>query len=80
MHRLAIQRAPFPQDLAQMPGNGLALAIGVRGQIQRVGPFHRLGDRIDMFLVLLYQLELHGEVIVGVDGTLFGHEIAHMPV
>ena len=63
-----------------MPRNGLALAIRVGRQEQRFGFFECSRNGIDVFLIALDDLILHREMMFRIDGTLFGHEIAHMPI
>src|SRR3546814_3296992 len=48
MQHLAIEQTALTQDLDDMPGNGLALAIRVSGQVQCLGTLGGLGDGIDM--------------------------------
>jgi hypothetical protein len=44
LHRLIVQQIALAQNFVQMPGNGLAFAIRVGGQIQRFG----LGNALAM--------------------------------
>src|SRR6185437_2135488 len=72
MNALAAELAARMQDLLQMPGDGLPLAVRVRGQIKRFGLAQAACDRLDMTLVLLEHLVLHAEAVVGVDSALLG--------
>ncbi len=63
-----------------MPGDRLALAVRVSGQIKAIGLFQRLGDGIDMLAVFVDDLVLHGKIVLGIDGTLFRHKVAHMTI
>ena len=80
VHGLVVQRILFLEQLEQVPGNSLAFAIRVSREIQRVGFLQRAHDRVDVFLVALDDLVLHGEAILGVDRAFLRHEIAHVPV
>ncbi len=79
-HRFVAQQFALPEDFVQMPGNSLALAIGIGGQIQRVGLGGRLGDGFDMPFVLVDELIFHGEVAFRIDRAFLGHQIAHVAV
>ena len=80
MHVLAFKQAAFAQDLADVPADRLAFAIQVGRQIDVVGRLRRLGNRLDVFLVALDDLVGHGKVVLGIDRTLLGLQIAHMAV
>ena len=63
-----------------MPGDGLALAVRVGRQVQGLGLAQRARDGVDVALVLLEHLVLHGEAVIGIDRAFLGHEVAHVPV
>ena len=63
-----------------MPGNGLALAVGVGGEDQAVGALDRAGDIIDALLRLGIEIPAHGEIFVGAHRTVLGGEVADMAV
>ena len=63
-----------------MPGDGLAFTIRVSGEIQCIGLLHRLDDGIHVALVLLDQVVLHGEVIIGIDCALFRNQVTNMAI
>ena len=63
-----------------MPGDGLAFAIRVGCENQGVGTLQRLTDGAYVFLVAIDDLVLHREAVLGVDGAVLGHEIAHVAV
>ncbi len=77
---LALERAVLAQDLRQVPGNRLALAVRVGREVERAGLLHRALDRVDLRLVLLDQLVLHLEVAVRVDRALLLDEVAHVAI
>jgi hypothetical protein len=80
MHLLVLELAALLEDLVQVPGDRLALAIRVGRQIQRAGFLQRLGDRLDVPLVALDQLVLHREAVVRIDRAFLGHQIAHVAI
>src|SRR5207237_1081922 len=77
---LVLQHLARLEDLRKMPGDGLALTVRVRGEQYRVRMLDGLGDGIHMPLVALYELVLHAEVVVGIDGAGLRHQIADVPV
>ena len=80
VYRLAIEQAFFLEYLVQMPGDGLAFAIRVSGQIQRLRTLHRLGDGVDMFFVFLDEIVFHLEIVFGIDRPLLGDQVAYMAI
>ena len=80
VHVLAVEIAARAQDLLQVPGDRLALAIRVGGQIQRLRLAQRARDCLDVALVLLEHLVLHGKAVIGIDRALLGHQVTHVPV
>ena len=80
MHLLAIEITPFPENLVQMPGDRLTLAVRVGCEVQGLGLAQRACDGADMSRVALDQLVLHAEVVLWIDGALLGDEIAHVAV
>ena len=74
------QHPPRIQRFQHMPGNGLALAVGVGGQIQGVGAFDRFGDFAHMLGRFRIDLIGHGEIFLRSDGTVLGGQVAHMAV
>ena len=80
LHVLALELALRLQELVQMPGDGLALAVGVGREEQRLGLLQRARDGVDVLLVALDHLVLHREVVLRVDRAFLRHEIAHVAV
>jgi hypothetical protein len=68
------------EDLEDVPGNGLALAVRVGGEDQLVGGLHGLGDLRKALLRLRVHLPDHVEVPVRVDRTVLGGQVAHVSV
>ena len=63
-----------------MPGDGFAFAVGVGGQIQRVGVAQRFFDGLHMLGVAIDRLIRHRKAALGVDGAFFGYQVAHVAV
>ena len=80
LHVLALERALGLQQLVQMPGDGLALAVRVGREIQRFRLLQRSRYGIDMLLIAFDDLILHGEMTLRIDGALFRHQIPHVTV
>jgi hypothetical protein len=57
----AVERLALVQDLADMPGNRLALSIRVRRQQQAVRALQRLGDRRQV--LFRFFVDLPGQAI-----------------
>ena len=63
-----------------MPGNRLALAVEVGGEVDGLGLLRFLHDRPDVLLAALVQLVGHREIVVRIDGTIARRQIADMPI
>ena len=61
-----------------VPGDRLALAVRVGGEVQRAGALQRLGDRADLLLAAVVGLPVHGEVLVRADRAVLRRQVAHM--
>src|SRR5689334_22426235 len=77
--RLA-ERAALLEGLQNVPGDGLALAVGVGGEDKPVRALYGISDVFQALLSLRVDLPDHGEVGIGVDRAVFGRQIAHVPV
>ena len=66
------------QDFQHVPGNRLALAVGVGGEDQLVGILDRLGDVGEPLLRLGVDLPEHVEVGVRVDRAILRRQVADM--
>ena len=75
LHRLALG-----QGLQQVPGDRLALAVGVGGEDQFVVAFQSVGDGADMLLAVGSDLPEHLEFMVGIDRAVLGRQVAHMAI
>ena len=80
MHRALTELTALFEQLVQVPGDGLPLAVRVRGQVQGIGLLEHFGDGLNMPLVAVDDLVLHGEPLVRVNGALLGHKVAHMTI
>ncbi len=68
------------QQLVQVPRNGLALPVRVGGEEQGLRFLERARNGVHVLLISFHHLILHGEVMLGVDGAFFRHQIAHMAI
>ena len=80
LHGLVLQQTLLLENLRKVPGNRLTFTVRVSCEEDMVSGLDRLCDRIDVLLVALDQLVLHGKVVFGVDRTGLRHQIAHVPV
>ena len=76
----AVEQVAFAQQLLDMPGNRLAFAIRIRGQIQRLGTVERINNGLDGFLGPGVHRPVHLEVFIRTDRTILGRQIADMPI
>ena len=76
--RDALQRLLLGQHRLHVPGDRLALAVGVGGEIQRAAAPQRLGDRADMLVAARVGLPVHGEVLLGAHRTVLRRQVAHV--
>jgi hypothetical protein len=63
-----------------VPGDRLALAVRVGGEVERAGFLQRARDGIHVALVLLQHLVFHGVAALGIDRALLRHQVAHVAV
>ena len=61
-----------------MPGDRLALAVGVGGEDQAVGAFDGAGDVVQPLLGLVVDLPEHLEIVIGIDRAILGRQVADM--
>ena len=76
--RLLLKCPLFLQNLQDVPGDRLALAVRVGRQDQLVGAFDGAGDLRQALLRLGIDLPDHAEVRLGVDRTGLGRQITDM--
>jgi hypothetical protein len=75
---LVFENALALQDFVYVPGNGLAFAIRVGRQDHPFGVLDRGGDLGKTFGRLAVDLPQHGEIVIGIDRSVLGGEIANM--
>ena len=80
LHLFAVEGPVRLQKLMQVPGNRLALAIGVGREVQGIGLLEGTHDGVDVLLIALDHLVFHREVMLRVDGAFLGHQIPNMTV
>ena len=80
VHCLVLELLAALQQLVQVPGDGLTLAIGVGREIEGVGILELGGDRLDVLVIAVDHLVFHGEVIARVDRAFLGHQVAHVTI
>ena len=72
---------PAPAELVpHVPGDRLALAVGVGGEIEAVGAPERLADGADVLLGTVGDDPIHGEGIVRPHRAVLGQEVADVAV
>ena len=80
LDRDAVERALLAQQLEHVPGDRLALAVGVGGEHQGIGALELLGDGVDPAGGLGLQRPAHGEVLVRAHRAVLGRQVADMAV
>ncbi len=75
-----VQRLLGLEHVPDMPGNGLALAIRVGGEIELAALGHRLGDGVEPLLGLRVDQPVHGEILVRADRAVLGRQVADMTI
>ena len=78
LDRLALQRLLFVEGFQHVPGDRLALAVGVGRQNEGVGLLEGMGDVVDALLRLGVDLPEHLEIIVGIDRSVLGRQVTDM--
>ena len=76
---LVLQKLLILEDFMHVPGDRLALPVGVGRQNNPFGQFDRAADFAQPLGGLGVDLPTHGEVVVRIDRTILGRQIAHMP-
>ena len=76
----APERPPLAQNLADVPGDRLALPVRVGGEVEVLGAAHRLGNRLDVLARLSVDLPVHGEVCLGAHRAVLRRKVADVPV
>ena len=75
-----LDRLLAPQLVQDVPGDGLAFAVRVGGQDQTGGPLHRVGNVGQPLLRLGIGIPKHGEILVRLDRSVLGGEVADVPI
>src|SRR5215472_13514423 len=78
LDRLSLERLFLLEHLQDVPGDRLALAVGVGCQDQLIGLFDRPGDVAQALLRLGVDLPNHAKIGIGLDRTGFGRKVANM--
>ena len=78
LDRLLLERVLLLQHFEHVPGNRLALAIGVGGEDELVGPLEGAGNVVEPLLGLVVDLPDHAEIVLGVDRAVLGRQVPHM--
>ena len=75
---LLAERLLLFEEFQHMPGDRLALAIGVGGENELVGALDRLGDVVEPLLRLGIDLPEHLEIVVRIDRAGLRRQVADM--
>ena len=68
------------EDLQHVPGDGLALTVGVGGEDQLIRALDGACDLVEPLRRLGIDVPMHGEVLLGLDRAILGRQVAHMAV
>src|SRR4029079_14498275 len=63
-------------SLEEVPGDGLALAVGVSGEVDELGTLRRLLELLDDVLLVLGHDIARSEVVIDIDAELRLREVA----
>ena len=75
---LTFERVLLLQHLQHMPGDRLALAIGVGGENEFVGALHGPGDVGEALAGLRVNLPDHVEIGIRIDRSVLRRQVAHV--
>ncbi len=75
-----LDRLAAGEGLEQVPGDRLALAVGVGGEDEFLVVLERLGDGAQVLGAVGCDLPFHREVVVGVDRAVLGGQIPDVAV
>jgi len=78
LDRLLLERPLLLQDFEHVPGDRLALAIGVGGENELVRTLERAGNVVEAFLRLVVDLPDHAEIVLGIDRAVLRRQVPHM--
>ena len=74
------QRLALCQQLAHVPRNRLALAVGVGRENQPVGALRRVADFLEALLLVAIELPVHREILVRAHAAILGWQVADVTV
>ena len=74
------QRLALGQQLADMPGNRLALAVGVGREHEPRRLFGGVADLLEAALLVAIEFPVHREILVRADAAILGRQVADMAV
>ena len=80
LHVDAFEGLALPQHLLDVPGDGLALAVGVGREIEVIGAFDRAGDLLQPLLGLGIDRPGHREIVIRPHRAVLGRQVADMAV
>ncbi len=80
LDRLVLQQFLVVENLQNMPGNCLTLAVRVGCEDQFVSILDCLGDVSEPGLCLCIHCPGHGEIIIRQNRTVLGWQVAHMAI
>ena len=80
LDRNACQSLLAVEHLENMPGDGLALAVGVGGEDELARALDRLSDLVQPLGGFGLDVPMHLEIVVGHDRAVLRRQIAHMAV
>ena len=72
--------APFAQRLFEVPTDRFTFAIGVGREDQAVVVFQGIGDGFDVLFAVAADLPCHGKLMLGVDRSILGWQVADVAV
>jgi hypothetical protein len=78
LDRLLPDRVLLLEHFEDVPGDRLALAVGVGRQDQLVGAFDRPGNVVQALAGLVVDLPEHMEIVLGIDRSVLRRQIAHV--
>ena len=74
------QRLALRQQLAHVPRNRLALAVGVGREDQPVGALRRVADFLEALLLVAIEFPVHREILVRAHAAILGWQVADVTV
>ena len=78
LDRLLLERLLLLEHFEHVPGDGLALAVGVGRQDELARALHGAGDVVEALLGLVVDLPDHAEIGLGIDRAVLGRQVPDM--